>query len=394
MPGGHGFDKRGIFKAAPMYDPIREAGYAQTADTRTGHWVGDVFNQIGGAIGMGRQGAARQREEQAYYKKQQEDAAKYAAERQAWAAELGISGGELQSLARMSPEGADSYLGARQRELDRQKKDAEAAQMEAQQAEMAARDQRIAGGREARGRVMDKRRQAEFYGGQLPGMPRDQLETAINAGQQGFLDDQVKAANAPPPASAASAPSNDFERWQADPEAFAAFQKAKGGGAPPKLTEQQSKSARVVREGERNLAILAETGQRGKPLFEAMANPQQALTDKVLPGSYGNSPDYRQGQTALRNIIEAVLRQATGAAAPESEVRDYMTRLSPRPGDDPGTVRQKWDQLSSMIRDNAALAGPAYGQLFGGEPTIPDPYGAQQQSASASLFSPDNPFAQ
>lgn len=45
------------------YRPELEAAWQQTAQTPTGHWTGDAFSGLAASIGMGRQTAAREREQ-------------------------------------------------------------------------------------------------------------------------------------------------------------------------------------------------------------------------------------------------------------------------------------------------------------------------------------------
>ena len=54
------------------------------------------------------------------------------------------------------------------------------------------------------------------------------------------------------------------------------------------------------------------------------------------------------------NIVEPLLRQATGAAAPDQEVRNYMSSLMPAYGDSPELVQDKIYQLRMLTYANEA----------------------------------------
>ena len=63
--------------------------------------------------------------------------------------------------------------------------------------------------------------------------------------------------------------------------------------------------------------------------------------------------DYDQ---AAFNTIDTLLRIRTGAAAPDSEIRRYMVKLIPRPGDTPKVIENKLSKLKQSFSETLSLA--------------------------------------
>ena len=124
--------------------------------------------------------------------------------------------------------------------------------------------------------------------------------------------------------------------------------------APP--SEAEVKVANVTERANFSLQVLAEPGENGEPLFNVLAHPAQSIAYERggIIGNYYVSEDYQRAKNAGDTLIESTLRLATGAAAPEHEVKNYANSFLPRPGDKPGTIEQKYQQL--VLAGNIAQA--------------------------------------
>jgi hypothetical protein len=67
------------------------------------------------------------------------------------------------------------------------------------------------------------------------------------------------------------------------------------------------------------------------------------------------SGEVGQAQRSVRTSIEAALRAMTGAAAPESEVRQYLEMYMPNARDSVESARQKLGNLERFMRDAEAV---------------------------------------
>ncbi len=91
-----------------------------------------------------------------------------------------------------------------------------------------------------------------------------------------------------------------------------------------------------------NQVNLAKSGARGLEEAIKLYNEDPSLLGKQkVPGQFLS----RKFDSALFRSVDALLRARSGAAVPEQEVRRYMDKFAPRWGDDPETVKFKWDQL-------------------------------------------------
>ena len=82
----------------------------------------------------------------------------------------------------------------------------------------------------------------------------------------------------------------------------------------------------------------------------------QAFKDNSLT-NWMVSQKGQKFNSAAGTIREAALRTSTGAAAPESEQKDYMMTLIPRAGDTDDTIRWKMDKLYAIQQNIARLGG-------------------------------------
>jgi len=120
----------GLFKPARRYNPIREAQYAQVAETPTGHYLSDFAVKLASAIGMGRQNAARVREEQAFMQRQQEALVAQQQANQRMAADLGLNPAQIDYVSKLPMEQAHEVLTSR---WEQKMKQADVAAREAQE---------------------------------------------------------------------------------------------------------------------------------------------------------------------------------------------------------------------------------------------------------------------
>jgi hypothetical protein len=67
------------------------------------------------------------------------------------------------------------------------------------------------------------------------------------------------------------------------------------------------------------------------------------------------SGDVGRAQRSVRTSIEAALRAMTGAAAPESEVRQYLEMYMPNARDSVESAQQKLTNLERFMRDTEAI---------------------------------------
>jgi hypothetical protein len=77
--------------------------------------------------------------------------------------------------------------------------------------------------------------------------------------------------------------------------------------------------------------------------------------------------DIGRAQRTIRGAIESGLRMMTGAAAPESEVSNYMGMFMPKSTDSIATRRQKLDNLEAFMKNAIAITT----QGRGGPPAVP-----------------------
>lgn len=89
-------------------------------------------------------------------------------------------------------------------------------------------------------------------------------------------------------------------------------------------------------------------------------------------GFYTNSGEMGRARLAIRGAIEAALRAATGAAAPETEVSRYESMYLPQPGDSVERTEQRlrmletfMNQYKSVSTQGRTTAAPQTGQDTG-----------------------------
>ncbi|MCY3569324.1 MAG: hypothetical protein OXH38_11895 [Chloroflexi bacterium] len=376
-----GFDRRGIFQASPVYRPSRELAWMQVAQRPTGHWSGDVFTGLASAIGLGRQSAAREREEQKALNLQQQQLAN----QQAFAAEFfGTDPERARVLLENEPlrelfvqrrrQAQEAAQRTREEEsaaeLARIRTDA-LAQIPEIGPERAAAIERIAGDRGVDLILQSLRPEIDLQpaidylvsqgedpeearGGLAAGLTAEQMLDRLDAERreaQGGSDGWERGTGTLQNTQFRRLPDGSFEA-----QPIPGTEGAGGGGKP--LTEAQAKSANAATAIALAMTDLLAPGQGGRPRFESLTNVGNRVVDRLLPGAVGLGEDYEIASRAASRAVEGLLRQASGAATPDQEVARYIRDLAPGLGDEPGTVRHKLEQL--------AILGELQGQLAQG----------------------------
>ena len=172
-------------------------------------------------------------------------------------------------------------------------------------------------------------------------------------------------------------------------------------GPATKVTETTQRAFDAAGRVGRNLGVLGERAGDGKSVFETLSRPDEAAAASLgVAGNYLLSQDYQRAQQAMADVASALLRLETGAAAPEFERKEVIARYSPRPGDTPEVIRQKWQALFQRYRNAEITAGPAYETAFGFQaPEEPPPLnplvpgGAAETTAAgvSGLTTPEAP---
>ena len=120
-------------------------------------------------------------------------------------------------------------------------------------------------------------------------------------------------------------------------------------GAPPepaKLTQRDSQNVGARDRVRNSLRALAEPTEDGRTRFEILADPGQTAQSKIpLLGNLASGEDYQIAKSAAAEMVDALIREVSGAATPDAEVIRYYNSLLPRAFDTPETLRFKWDQL-------------------------------------------------
>lgn len=157
-------------------------------------------------------------------------------------------------------------------------------------------------------------------------------------------------------------------------------------GAEGKFTEGQMRAADAGARVRSALEVLQDTGgEEGGPLFETLAGFKEDALSKVPYGNYMLSSEYQRAKQSMADISSALLRLETGAAATEFERNELEKRYSPKPGDTPEVIEQKWAALNERWRNAERLAGPAYERQFGRTaPETPPPLRADTAPAEAA----------
>lgn len=139
------------------------------------------------------------------------------------------------------------------------------------------------------------------------------------------------------------------------------------GGPATKVSETTQRLFDAGQRMVKGLGVLGQPGEGGVSLFETLAGLKGTALN-MLPFGAGNplqTEDYQQAQQAMQDIGQAILRMETGAAAPPKEAAELAARYSPRPGDGPKVIQQKWAGLHTRWRNAELGAGEPYRIAFG-----------------------------
>lgn len=101
-------------------------------------------------------------------------------------------------------------------------------------------------------------------------------------------------------------------------------------------------------QAERKTSKLGKSGMDAFQVVksELKRNPG-VLIKYMIPGSLGA----RTYDSAGFKVVDAILRDRTGATAPEEEIRRYMKAWLPQFGDNPSDIRYKLDSLETTLQD-------------------------------------------
>jgi hypothetical protein len=165
------------------------------------------------------------------------------------------------------------------------------------------------------------------------------------------------------------------------------------GGASAATTTKPPSGYRYSQDGS---SLEAIPGGPATKLPGDMAGRMAAL--QTAKESFGQVREFYKGQGTMdrvnqlanrgkagqveRNVslaIEVALRAMTGAAAPDSEVKNYLNIFGPSALDTPATIEDKLDRLQSFLTN--VEANITQGRSTGGEPTQPP---AQQSPTPAT----------
>lgn len=123
-------------------------------------------------------------------------------------------------------------------------------------------------------------------------------------------------------------------------------------------TKPSTAEVAALTEGKQMGDLGVKLGQQWKQSGFQVGTPSQAIGGMVahaLPSQLAQKvagPQYTQFEDTKSLLAETALRQATGAAAPVEEKRQYMGYL-PSPGDDPGVAANKIDNFFRRVNTRA-----------------------------------------
>jgi len=170
-------------------------------------------------------------------------------------------------------------------------------------------------------------------------------------------------------------------------------QKGAGGGVKPpsgytwapdgqSLQAIPGGPATKLPSGEAARIAAAQTAQESLPTAREVYK-EQGLGDRI--NQLLNRGDTGRAERTIRLAVESALRAMTGAAAPESEVKQYMELFAPSVTDGAATRKDKLDRLESFIRNIRANLEQGRGPAVGAPPQSAQP---QQQAPAAGSPTP------
>ena len=113
-------------------------------------------------------------------------------------------------------------------------------------------------------------------------------------------------------------------------------------GRPPgaRVSELESKAIQAADRVGNSLEILTGQTEDGQRLFDLGASTAQKSLGAIPGvGNFAVSGDFQRYEQALADASQALLRLETGAAAPDTEVREIKKRYGPAPRRPAGSHR-------------------------------------------------------
>lgn len=147
------------------------------------------------------------------------------------------------------------------------------------------------------------------------------------------------------------------------------------GGPAEEVSSQDAGRIQMIRTAQKDIGasrgdvegLLFNKNPDGTPNYSspnrtniAAANATGIPFLESVPFSKG-----RDMRTAIEQGIQAITRIETGAAMPQSEIENTMTRYMPRSGDSDKTILQKWNRFKDFIGNANKLMDPS--QRFEGD---------------------------
>lgn len=131
-----------------------------------------------------------------------------------------------------------------------------------------------------------------------------------------------------------------------------------GGETKTEIVEKKNE----LTEGERTKQNLARTGIKAASDVERIYSDDPGiLTKQLIPGKFMS----RSYDSALFAAVDTLLRIRTGAQAPETEVRKYMSAFGPNFGDTPEDAAYKLTNLKNALMQEGNLSEEEVNTLVG-----------------------------
>lgn len=133
----------------------------------------------------------------------------------------------------------------------------------------------------------------------------------------------------------------------------------------PRVTQAQRTSAGYANNALGGLDHLNQLAARGihAPTAQVLISERNGVTQLVA-----RNPADAAWVAAANEFLIPVLRDQTGAAVTEGELRSYMTTYLPLPGDSPQVQQQKAEARARLVRSLVGRSGPAFEEMFGPVP--------------------------
>lgn len=139
----------------------------------------------------------------------------------------------------------------------------------------------------------------------------------------------------------------------------------------------KQKTPKALTEGEKTKRNLANSGLKAlNNLNDIYSKDPEVLKKQLIPGKFQS----RQFDSALFGAVDTLLRIRTGATAPESEIRKYMSAYGPKFGDSPEDVAFKMAQLRTALVSEGGLPEQDANKIFAPE-KIKIPEGTQKSNS-------------